>query len=115
MTSTGLGHAEGAHLQEPGKASQRQRHLSHLEMEGEGGNAWQQDPQSQSMDARLPGASRKAADDSERLTGHLSERGKWEATGWSGGKSVVARPGRGRQGPKLERREAGRGPEAAFL
>ena len=69
---------------------QRQRHLSHLEMEGEGGNAWQQDPQSQSMDARLPGAGRKAANDSERLTGHLSERGKWEATGWSGGKSVVA-------------------------
>ena len=68
---------------------QRQRHLSHLEMEGEGGNAWQQDPQSQSMDARLPGAGRKAADDSERLTGHLSERGKWEVTGWSGGKSVV--------------------------
>lgn len=63
---------------------QRQRHLSHMEMVGEGGNAWQRDPQSQSMDARLPGAGRKAADDSERLTGHLSERGKWKATGWSG-------------------------------
>ena len=37
------------------------------------------------------------------------------SAGVSGGKSVVARPGRGRQGPKLERREAGRGPEAAFL